>query len=200
MRKIIDVLPRVAPSRCPILLYGERGTGRSMLARTIHGHGRRPNAPFVTLDCANATPQDLEHELFGIVSQRRVDGNEERRTMERISRGSRLIEASGGTLFLQNLGEMPTRVQGKLHRVLRDREAVLTSDRTRVELDIRPIAASIGFESVVEEGRLRRDLYERLSLIRIELPPLRQRREDIPFLSNHFLRRSVAGAACQSRR
>ena len=196
MRKIIDVLPRVAPSRCPILLYGERGTGRSMLARAIHGHGRRPNAPFVTLDCANATPQDLEHELFGIVSQRRVDGNEERRTMERISRGSRLIEASGGTLFLQNLGEMPTRVQGKLHRVLRDREAVLTSDRTRVELDIRPIAAvDPGFESVVEEGRLRRDLYERLSLIRIELPPLRQRREDIPFLSNHFLKEVCRGSS-----
>jgi two-component system, NtrC family, nitrogen regulation response regulator NtrX len=189
MRKIIDVLPRVAPSRCPILLYGERGTGRSMLAHAIHGHGRRPNAPFVTVDCANATPQDLEHELFGIVSQRRTDGNEERRTMERISRGSRLIEASGGTLYLQNLGEMPTRVQAKLHRVLRDREAVLTSDRSRVELDIRPIAAvDPGFESVVEEGRLRRDLYDRLSLIRIELPPLRQRREDIPFLANHFLK------------
>ncbi len=159
-----------------------------MLARTIHGHGRRPDAPFVVVDCANATPQDLEHELFGIVSQRRTDGYEERRTMERISRGSRLVEASGGTLFLQNLPEMPTRVQGKLHRVLRDREAVL-SDRNRLELDIRPIAAvDPGFEAAVEEGRLRRDLYERLSLIRIELPPLRQRREDIPFLANHFLK------------
>ncbi len=189
MRKIIDVLPRVAPSRCPILLYGERGTGREMLARTIHGHGRRPDAPFVFVDCANATPQDLEHELFGIVSQRRVDGHEERRTVERISRGSRLYEASGGTLFLQNLAEMPTRVQAKLQRVLRDREAVLSSDRSRVELDVRPIAAvEPGFEGVVEEGRLRRDLYERLSLIRIELPPLRQRREDIPFLANHFLK------------
>jgi two-component system nitrogen regulation response regulator NtrX len=189
MRKIIDVLPRVSPSRCPILLYGERGTGREMLARTIHGHGRRPEAPFVSVDCANATPQDLEHELFGIVSQRRVDGHEERRTVERISRGSRLYEASGGTLFLQNLPEMPTRVQAKLQRVLRDREAVLSSDRSRVELDVRPIAAvDPGFESVVEEGRLRRDLYERLSLISIELPPLRQRREDIPFLANHFLK------------
>jgi DNA-binding NtrC family response regulator len=189
MRKIIDVLPRVSPSRCPILLYGERGTGREMLARTIHSHGRRPSAPFVIVDCANSTPQDLENELFGIVSQRRTDGNEERRTIERISRGSRLFEASGGTLFLQNLGEMPTRVQAKLHRVLRDREAVLSSDRSRIELDIRPIAAvEPGFESVIEEGRLRRDLYERLSLIRIELPPLRQRREDIPFLANHFLK------------
>lgn len=189
MRKIIEVLPRVAPSRCPVLLYGERGTGREMLARAIHGHGRRPDAPFIAIDCANASPQDLEHELFGIVSQRRVDGHEERRTVERLSRHSRLFEATGGTLFLQNVAEMPTRVQAKLHRVLRDREAVLSSDRARVELDVRPIAAvEPGFENAVEEGRLRRDLYDRLSLIRIELPPMRQRREDIPFLANHFLK------------
>jgi two-component system nitrogen regulation response regulator NtrX len=189
MRKIVEVLPRVAPSRCPVLLYGERGTGREMLARAIHGHGRRPDSPFVALDCANASPQDLEHELFGVVSQRRVDGHEERRTVERLSRHSRLFEASGGTLFLQNIAEMPTRVQAKLHRVLRDREAVLSSDRARVELDVRPITAvEPGFENAVEEGRLRRDLYDRLSLIRIDLPPIRQRREDIPFLANHFLK------------
>lgn len=189
MRKIVELLPRVAPSRCPILLYGERGTGRGMLARTIHGHGRRPEAPFISIDCSSATPQELEHELFGLVSQRRSDGNEERRSTERISRNSRLVEASGGTLFLQHIGEMPMRVQGKLHRVLRDREALLASDRSRIELDVRPICAvEPGFESAVEEGRLRRDLHERLSLIRIELPPLRQRREDIPFLGNHFLK------------
>jgi DNA-binding NtrC family response regulator len=159
MRKIIEVLPRVAPSRCPVLLYGERGTGREMLARAIHGHGRRPDAPFIAIDCANASPQDLEHELFGIVSQRRVDGHEERRTVERVSRHSRLFEATGGTLFLQNVAEMPTRVQAKLHRVLRDREAVLSSDRARVELDVRPIAAvEPGLENAVEEGRQRRDL------------------------------------------
>jgi DNA-binding NtrC family response regulator len=189
MRKIVEVLPRVAPSRCPVLLYGERGTGREMLARAIHGHGRRPDAPFVSLDCANASPQDLEIELFGIVSQRRADSHEERRSTERLSRHSRLFEASGGTLFLQNLSEIPTRVQARLHRILRDREAVLSNDRARVELDIRPIAAvEPGFENAVEEGRLRRDLYDRLSLIRIELPPMRQRREDIPFLANHFLK------------
>jgi DNA-binding NtrC family response regulator len=189
MRKIVEVLPRVAPSRCAILLYGERGTGREMIARAIHGHSRRPDTPFITVDCSNATPQDLEHELFGLVSQRRVDGHEERRTMERISRNSRLVEASGGTLFLPNLVEMPMRVQAKLQRVLRDREAVLASDRTRIELDVRPMAAvEPGFEAAVEEGRLRRDLYERLSLIRIEVPPLRQRREDVPFVANHFLK------------
>jgi two-component system nitrogen regulation response regulator NtrX len=189
MRKILDLLPRVSPSRCPILLSGERGTGREMLARAIHGHGRRPDAPFVMVDCANSTPQDLEHELFGVVSQRRTDGYEERRTVERISRSARLVEASGGTLFLQHLPDMPTRVQARLHRVLRDREAVLTADRTRIELDIRPIVAvDPDFDHAVDEGRIRRDLHERLSLIRIDLPSLRQRREDIPFLANHFVK------------
>jgi two-component system nitrogen regulation response regulator NtrX len=189
MRKITDVLPRIAPSRCPIMLYGERGTGREMLARAIHGHGRRPDAPFVVVDCANTSPQDLEHELFGQISQRRSDGHEERRSIERLTPGSRLVQASGGALFLQNLPEMPNRVQARLHRALRDREALLSTDRSRIELDVRPIVAvDPGFESAVEDGRLRRDLYERLSLIRIDLPPLRQRREDIPFLANHFLK------------
>jgi two-component system nitrogen regulation response regulator NtrX len=189
MRKIVELLPRVAPSRCPVLLYGERGTGREMLARAIHGHARRGDAPFVVVDCASATPQELEHELFGFVAQRRADGLEERRAAERITRQSRLFEASGGTLFLMNVAEIPMRVQSKLNRVLRDREAVLVPDRERIELDVRPIASvEPGFETVLEEGRLRRDLYERLSLVRVELPPLRQRREDIPFLATHFLK------------
>src|SRR5690606_39436958 len=106
-----------------------------------------------------------------------------------ISRNSRLVEASGGTIFLQHLGEMPMRVQAKLHRVLRDREAVLAADRTRIEIDVRPIAAvEPGFESLVEEGRLRRDLHERLSLIRIELAPPRQRRDAMPILANYLLK------------
>ena len=188
MKKVVELLPRVAPSRCPILLYGERGTGREMLARAIHGHSRR-DTPFVVVDCSGSSPQELEHELFGAVSQRRADGHEERRSVERLSHKSKLLECSGGTLFLMNVAEMPVRIQAKLHRLLRDREAMLINEKQRVELDIRPMAAvEPGFESAVEEGRLRRDLYERLSLIRIELPPLRQRREDIPFLANHFLK------------
>jgi DNA-binding NtrC family response regulator len=195
MRKIVELLPRVAPSRCPILLYGERGTGREMLARAIHGHGRRGDAPFVAVDCSSSTPQELEHELFGFVSQRRTDGQDERRSVERLTRQSKLFQASGGTLFLMNIAEMPMRVQGKLHRLLRDREAVVAQDKEREELDVRPIVAvEPGFESAVEEGRLRRDLYERLSLIRIELPPLRHRREDVPFLASHFLKEICRGS------
>ena len=123
------------------MLYGERGTGREMLARAIHGHGRRADALFVSVDCSSATPQDIEDELFGCVSQRRGDGDEERRSIERVTTESKLYRASGGTLFLMNLPEMPKRVQAKLHRVLRDREVAISSERRRVELDIRPIAA-----------------------------------------------------------
>jgi two-component system, NtrC family, nitrogen regulation response regulator NtrX len=143
----------------------------------------------VSVDCSSGSPQDIEDELFGCVSQRRGATGEERRSVERVSTESKLYRASGGTLFLMHLPEMPMRVQAKLHRVLRDREVAIAAERRRVELDIRPIAAvEPGFEAAVEEGRLRRDLFERLSLIRIELPPLRQRREDLPFLANHFLK------------
>jgi two-component system nitrogen regulation response regulator NtrX len=189
MKKIVELLPRVAPSRCAVLLYGEHGTGREMLARALHGHSRRPDAPFLSVDCSSLSPQELEHELFGMVSQRRSDGNDERRSVERVTRQSKLYAASGGTLYLMHVTEMPMRVQTKLARILRDREAVILHERERIELDIRTIASvEPGFESSVEDGRLRRDLYERLSLVRIELPPLRQRREDVPFLANFFLK------------
>ena len=120
-----------------MLLYGERGTGREMLARALHGHSRRPDAPFLTVDCSSLSPQELEHELFGMVSQRRSDGNDERRSVERVTRQSKLYAASGGTLYLMHLTEMPMRVQTKLARILRDREAVILHERERVELDIR---------------------------------------------------------------
>ena len=113
MRKIVELLPRVAPSRCAVLLYGESGTGREMLARALHGHGRRPDAPFLTVDCSSLSPQELEHELFGMVSQRRSDGNDERRSVERVTRQSKLYMASGGTLYLMHAVEMPMRVQTK---------------------------------------------------------------------------------------
>ena len=146
-------------------------------------------APFVVVDCASATPQDLEHELFGFVAQRRADGNDERRSAERITRHSSSSKPRAARCSCMNVAEIPTRVQGKLHRVLRDREAVLSADRSASSSTSgRSRAVEPGFESVLEEGRLRRDLYERLSLIRIELPPLRQRREDVPFLATHFLK------------
>lgn len=192
MRLVMDLVQRAAPGRCGMLICGERGTGREMIARAIHLHGTNRNAPFVKVDCAGATPEgeDVELQLFGaLVKRAGTAGPPERRSLERVSRSSRLAEAAGGTLFLENLVELPARVQGRLLRVLRDREAFVDEGREAMALDIRPIAAvdgSVG--SALDEGRLRPDLHERLSLIRVEVPALRQRREDIPVLAAHFLK------------
>jgi two-component system nitrogen regulation response regulator NtrX len=113
--------------------------------------------------------------------------------VERVSRQSRLHDALGGTLFLQNLAEAPTRVQARLARVLRDREAVLADTGGAISCDVRPMASvEPGFENAVQDGRVREDLYRRLSVIAIDLPPLRNRREDIPALTNYFVREICA--------
>jgi two-component system nitrogen regulation response regulator NtrX len=111
------------------------------------------------------------------------------RGLERVSRQGRLYAALGGTLYLQNIAEAPTRVQARLARVLRDREAILVEKGESISLDVRPMAGvDPAFDSAVQEGRVRDDLFRRLSVIRIDMPPLRNRREDIPALANYFLR------------
>jgi len=189
MRLVMDLVQRAAPGRCGMLICGERGTGREMIARAIHLHGVNRNAPFVKVDCSGPTPEDIELQLFGVLAKRSGTGPLERRSLEHISRSSRLAEAAGGILFLENVTEMPARVQGRLVRVLRDREAFVADGREAISLDIRPIAAVDGsVNAALDEGRLRPDLYERLSLIRVDVPALRQRREDVPVLATHFLK------------
>ena len=188
MRPVMDLVQRAASGRCGILVCGERGSGREMIARAIHAHGPA-TAPFIKIDCAAPVPEDVELELFGVMIKRSNGGAPERRSLERIRRGSRLQEAAGGVLFLENVAELSARAQARLVRVMRDREAFVEEARQRITLDVRVIAsadASLG--TALEEGRLRPDLYERLSLIRIDLPALRQRREDIPMLATHFLK------------
>ena len=172
-----------------MLICGERGTGREMIARAIHLHGTNRNAAFVKVDCSGPTPEDIELQLFGVINKRAGTSAPERRSLERISRHSRLAEADGGILFLENVTELPARVQARLVRVLRDREVFIDDGREPVALDIRPIAAvDAAVDAALDEGRLRADLHERLSLIRVEVPALRQRREDIPVLATHFLK------------
>src|SRR5262249_49235175 len=121
------------------------------------------------------------------------NGNGDARGLERVSRHSRLFESLGGTLYLQSVAEAPTRVQARLARLLRDREAVLAETREPVDFDIRPIGGvDSGLEGAVQEGRVRDDLFRRLSVIRIDMPALRNRREDIPALANCFLREICA--------
>lgn len=188
MRPVMELVQRAAAGQCGIMICGERGSGREMIARAIHAHSAHRESPFVAVDCSAPDPEDVELQLFGMLVKR--GGNApERRSLERVRRHSRLNEASGGFLFLENVAEMPARAQARLVRVLRDREVFVEEARERILLTVRVIAsADATITTALEEGRLRPDLYERLSLIRIDVPALRQRREDIPALATHFLK------------
>jgi len=188
MRPVMELVNRAAAAQCGILICGERGSGREMIARAIHAHSAQRSGPFIKIDCSTPVPEDVELLLFGALVKR--GGNvPERRSLERVRRNSSLYEAIGGFLFLENVAEMSARAQARLVRVLRDREVFTDEGRERVALTIRIVAsADASIQSALEEGRLRPDLHERLSLVRIDVPALRQRREDIPALATHFLK------------
>jgi DNA-binding NtrC family response regulator len=188
MRPVMDLVHRAAAGQCGIMICGERGSGREMIARAIHAHSTSREAAFIVLDCSAPEPEEVELQLFGVLIKR--GGNApERRSLERVRRHSRLFEAAGGFLFVENVAELSARAQARLVRVLRDREVFVEEARDRIGLSIRVVAsADATVTAALEEGRLRPDLYERLSLIRIDVPALRQRREDIPVLATHFLK------------
>lgn len=189
MRLVMELVQRAAKGRCGILVVGERGTGREAIARAIHAYSANPSAPFVKIDAAGPTPDEIELLLFGGINRRAAGGGVERRSLERLGGHSRIRDAAGGVLFIEQVAELPARVQARLLRVLRDREVFIDASRDPVSLDVRPIVAvDSTIEAAVDEGRLRRDLFERLSLVRIDVPALRQRREDIPALASHFLK------------
>lgn len=189
MREVLTVITRAATMRAGVLIRGEDGTGRQVAARAIHAQQNGHAGRFVPIDCASTDGDDLDVALFG-----KINGNgDAARGLERISPDSRLYDARGGTLYLQNIAEAPTRVQARLARVLRDREAVLADSGETVNFDVRPMAGvDPGIDGAVQEGRVRDDLFRRLSVIRIDMPPLRHRREDIPALANYFLREICA--------
>lgn len=192
MQQVRELVARSATGRAGLIICGEPGTGRSVVARNIHAARTASSAAFVTLDCAADGPEEAERELFGDVA-RPLGGDGERRSLERVTRDSHLLAANGGTLYLRNVAEMPARLQARIVRVLRDREAVLAGVGQRVAIDVRPIAAvEPGMEGAIKEGRLREDLVRRLSAMRIDVPPLRTRREDIPALANYFVRSIAA--------
>jgi len=186
MRQVMEAIANAADSRGGVLIQGEASTGRKLAARAIHHRSPRATGPFVVVDCHVASPDDLEGELFGLAADRPA-GGASRRVVERLTPASAMYQARGGTLFLANVIEAPSRVQAKLARLLRDCEALLPDNRTVVDVDVRVIASlECSPESALAEGRLRRDLYERLSQVRIEMPPFRRRREDLPLLVGYF--------------
>jgi DNA-binding NtrC family response regulator len=197
MREVMTMISRAASMRAGVTIRGEDGTGRQVVARAIHA--APPEATeFVSIDCAAYDADDLETELFGTAARVRPgNGNAgNSHGLEKISRHGRLHSAMGGTLYLKNIAEAPTRVQSRLARLLRDREALLVETGGPIAFDLRPMAGvDSGIDNAVDEGRVREELFRRLSVIRIDMPPVRSRREDIPALANHFLRE-----ICRERR
>jgi DNA-binding NtrC family response regulator len=199
MRDVMALVARASTMRAGVLIRGERGTGRRATARAIHaGEGGR--RPFVAVDCASCNHDDVESHLFGGGARTSPHGDGTDRSIERVSRNGLLVAAAGGTLYLQNIADAPSRVQARLARVLRDREATLVETGAAINLDVRPVAGvEPAFEMAIAEGRVREDLLRRVSLIRIDVPPLRNRREDIPALANYFLRDVCAALKVPAR-
>ena len=182
MQNVLSMVQRSAPTPWTVLIYGETGTGKELIGRLIHGLSPRKNGPFIELNCA-AVPETLfESELFG---------HEKGAFTGASSRRKGLIEqAHGGTLFLDEVGEIPMTMQPKLLRALQEKAIVRVGGTEKIHIDIRVVAATNrNLKKMVEEGRFREDLYFRLNVIEIEIPPLRSRKEDIPLLLDFFLSR-----------
>ncbi|HSP01355.1 MAG TPA: nitrogen regulation protein NR(I) [Thioalkalivibrio sp.] len=180
MQEVFRAIGRLSRSNITVLINGESGTGKELVARALHRHSPRADKPFIALNTA-AIPRDLlESELFG--------HEKGAFTGAQASRRGRFEQADGGTLFLDEIGDMPAELQTRLLRVLADGEFYRVGGHTPVRVDVRIIAATHqNLESRVREGLFREDLFHRLNVIRIHVPSLRERREDIPLLLNHFL-------------
>ncbi len=183
MQEVFRAIGRLARSHITVLINGESGTGKELVALALHRHSPRVKEPFIALNMA-AIPRDLlESELFGH-EKGAFTGAQGRRS-------GRFEQANGGTLFLDEIGDMPAELQTRLLRVLSDGEFYPVGGRTAIKVDVRIIAATHQkLEELVKSGRFREDLFHRLNVIRVHLPALRDRREDIPLLLNYFLERA----------
>ena len=195
IRTVLEQVDQIADTDAAVLIRGETGTGKEVIARLIHGASGRRTGPFVAVNMA-AIPDSLaEAELFGHV-RGAFTGADKART-------GRMVAAHRGTLFLDEIGEMPRSLQGKLLRALQDREVTPVGGSSPIPVDVRVVAATNrDLEGMIAEGQFREDLFYRLDVVPIEIPPLRARREDIPALAEHFRRevnaregRSVPGFA-----
>ena len=179
MEKVLDRVRQVADSKASVLLEGESGTGKELVARAVHGLSSRRSGPFVAVHCAALSPQLLESELFGH-EKGSFTGATERRI-------GRFEQANGGTIFLDEIGEIDATTQVKLLRVLGERSLERVGGNRLIEVDVRLVAATHrSLEQLVRERKFREDLYFRIRVVQIHLPPLRDRPEDIPLLAEAF--------------
>ncbi|MGD1064804.1 MAG: sigma-54 dependent transcriptional regulator [Terracidiphilus sp.] len=185
MRRVMAQIERVAASETRVCIYGETGTGKELVARTLHEKSSRAAGPFVTLNCAAVPSELIESELFGH-EKGSFTGAAQRHT-------GKFEQAHRGTLFLDEIGDMPLAMQAKLLRVLEEGEVERIGSGKSTTVDVRVVVATHrNLEQLVESGGFRRDLYHRVVVFPVELPPLRQRREDLPALVEHFARQVSA--------
>jgi DNA-binding NtrC family response regulator len=184
MQRVFELVERLKDSQVNILLTGESGTGKDLLARTLHYHSSRKQAPFVPVNCAAIPEPLLESELFGYVQGAFTDARKDKKGL--------FVEAHGGTLFLDEVGELPLLLQVKLLGVIEDKEVRPLGATKGEKVDVRIIAATNrNLRRAVDEGKFRQDLFYRLNVMDIHLPPLRERPEDLPLLIQYFIERSA---------
>ena len=182
MEKIYRILSKVSQTSHPVLILGESGTGKELIARSIHANGPTATKPFLPVDCGSLVPTLVESELFGHVKGAFTGATR--------NKSGLLASAEGGTVFLDEIGEMPLDLQAKLLRALQEKEIRPVGATHRVPINCRILAATNrDLATMVEQGRFRKDLYYRLNVVALRIPPLRDRREDIPLLAAHFLNR-----------
>jgi DNA-binding NtrC family response regulator len=180
MQEIFATIMRVAPTRATVLLAGESGVGKDLIARAIHFHSPRKDKPFVKINCT-ALPENLmESELFGYEKGAFTGAN--------VSKPGKFEQADTGTVMLDEIGDVPANIQVKLLRVLQEREFERLGSNKTLHIDVRVIAATNrDLRAALEDGTFREDLYYRLNVVPMEIPPLRERKEDIPYLAKHFV-------------
>ena len=182
MQQVFELVRRVADTRTSVLITGESGTGKELIAKAIHHNSRRRDAPLITVNCGAIPESLMESEFFGHLRGAFTGAHANKTGM--------FAAADGGTIFLDEIGELPMLLQVKLLRVLQERRIRPVGATQEVGVDVRVLAATNqDLEEAIREARFREDLYYRLNVIRIEMPALRQRREDVPLIARHFLRR-----------
>jgi two-component system response regulator HydG len=185
MQKVYDLVARVADTEATVLVTGESGTGKELVAKAIHSRSRRKEGPFVAINCAAMPEPLLESELFGHVKGAFTDARQ--------ARSGLFLKASGGTLFLDEIGEMAMGMQAKLLRVLQERTVRPVGGDKEVPFDTRIVAATNrDLDTEVAERRFREDLFYRINVVRIQVPPLRSRGSDVLVLAQHFVERFAA--------